>query len=112
MGTENAAAGAARLLHPQQRIAFTYKQPGTAAASKSLATRFGHLASRPALKGVSGLKFDVDGNVLTLRGTVDSEETKRLVGMLAGLEPGVGRVHNDLTIDTNLPRAPGVAPPK
>lgn len=103
---ENAPAGTARLLHPQQRVAFTYQPPPASAPSKALATRFEHLASRPALRGVNGLSFDMDGNVLIVRGSVNNEETKRLVGMMAGLEPGVHRVRNEITVQGSIPAPP------
>lgn len=101
-GGENAPPGAAKLLHPQQRVNFTYQPPAADAPSRSLAVRFEHLASRPALRGVNGLQFDMQGNVLVLRGSVESEETKKLVGMLAGLEPGVRRVRNELTVGSGI----------
>lgn len=107
-GQENAPAGAARLLHAQQKVAFEHKEPQAEAASKVLAQRLKRLSQRRELKGAAGVKFEVTGNSVTIRGVVDSEDTKRLVGMLAGLEPGINKVHNELAIAKGvLPRSSG-----
>lgn len=112
MGAESAAPGAARLLHPQQRLGFAFRAPTSDAVSKKLTERMEKLTKRPTLRGATGVTFAIDGSTVTLKGEVDSEETKRLVGMLAGLEPGVGKVHNELTINSSLPGPPSVGAQK
>lgn len=111
-GSESAAPGAARLLHPQQRLGFAYQLPTSEATNQKLNTRFEKLTKRAALRGATAVKFEMQGSTLTMRGEVDSEETKRLVGMLAGLEPGVRKVENELSINAALPHAPGAPPSK
>lgn len=113
MGSETATPGAARLLHPQQKLGFTYIHPTPAFVSGKLNQRFEKLAKRPELRGARDVNFEVQGTTVTVKGEVDSEETKRLVGMLAGLEPGVGKVQNELAINSSLRHIPdNSAPPK
>ena len=58
-----------------------------------------------AEEGLSGVSVAVNDGKVTLRGQVNSEESRKLAGMLVALEPGVRSVQNDLTVAE--PPAPG-----
>lgn len=94
----NAGTAAQRIIRPQQRIAFNYRQPTAERTSAALSTRFKKLSDRVDVQGVT---VETAGSTVTLRGTVDSEDARRLAGMLVGLEPGVRTVNNQITVKTN-----------
>lgn len=97
-GNEQATPGAAKFLRPMQRVAFPYKAVNHSVTEKRLNVRFKNLASRPALQGAKDFTVDLQGDTAIVRGKVNSEETRRLVGMLVAMEPGVSKVENELVI--------------
>lgn len=84
-----------RVIRPQQRVAFTYRQPTPQATTQVLTTRFNKLDKR---KDFDGITVHAAGAVVTLRGEVNSEAARRLAAMIAGLEPGVRKVQNELVV--------------
>lgn len=58
------------------------------------------LAPHPKSKvQIQNLKIDAEGDgVVTLRGEVDSEDHKRLAGLMVQFEPGVRKVQNELVV--------------
>lgn len=51
----------------------------------------------------SPITVELRGQTVILRGRVATEHDRRLTEALAGLEPGIGRVQNELRIETNDP---------
>lgn len=97
-------ANAKKSIRPQLRVAFDSPRPKTDVTTKNLTVRLDNFAKRSALSGVDVV---VDGGKVTLRGQVDTEESRRLAGMLVALEPGVRSVQNDLTVSSPPPPEPG-----
>lgn len=87
-----------RAIHPRQRVAFDYEAPPVAVVTEVVQTRFQRLATRrPELAGIS---FSLDGaGVARLRGSVASDDARRLAEALVGLEPGVRQVENELLVE-------------
>jgi osmotically-inducible protein OsmY len=56
------------------------------------------LANDAGLSTVTGVDVDVNGDVVTLRGTVSSPEQKHLAERAAGQVAGVGRVVDELQV--------------
>lgn len=56
------------------------------------------LANDAGLSTVTGVDVQVNGNVVTLRGTVSSPEQKQLAERAAGQVAGVGRVIDELQV--------------
>ena len=84
-------------VRPQQRIAFDFPARNSNAIESTLKSRFGVVASRQAgLNGVT-ITSEAEG-VVVLSGEVNSEDSKRLAGVLARIEPGVRSVRNELTV--------------
>lgn len=82
-------------LRPQQRVAFDYTLPTQAETQLSLESRFESV--RTAAK-IRRLDVSVADGVVTLRGTVDSEDSRKLATILARLEPGVSSVNDELVV--------------
>jgi hypothetical protein len=84
-----------RTVRPQPRIAFTH-QPRNATQVQTAVS--GQLSNAAALN-VSNLNVTHDGaGQLTLRGSVASEDARRLAAAMARLEPGVRSVKNELVV--------------
>ena len=58
------------------------------------------LARSSALPSKDSMQVLTDGNVVVLRGTVGSETEKRLAEALLRLTPGVGRISNELQVQS------------
>ncbi|WP_390844824.1 BON domain-containing protein [Anatilimnocola floriformis] len=58
-------------------------------------TRYSNL---PALKGKGNIEPVLEGDVLVLRGSVESAADRQLAEDLLSLEPGVNQVRNELVI--------------
>ncbi|MBI3863335.1 MAG: BON domain-containing protein [Planctomycetia bacterium] len=107
-GNQNNQTGTAagsqqsRTIRPQLHVSIDYTKPSVTNATSNLAASFDKIPSHDALKGVT---FEADGSTIILRGSVDSDETRRLASALVRLEPGVRSVRNELTIGK-----PGPAP--
>lgn len=88
-------------LRPTLRVGFDYS-PTTAAATVSsprFASRFSGIAERrPQLANVN-VTTD-DGGRVVLRGTVATEDSKKLAAALLRLEPGVREVVNELNVES------------
>lgn len=84
------------VLRPQQRINFEFPTRTTMVVATSINTRFQNLNRIPALQGIN-VAPTPDG-VLVLRGSVASEDHKKLAAAMARLEPGVREVRNELTV--------------
>lgn len=85
---------------PVQKIAFSYPRRATSTVSVSLKARFDDLSQLPNRAVLDGVSFDVDdAGMVTLRGTVDSERSRRLAMSFVRLEPGVRSVKNELTVN-------------
>jgi hypothetical protein len=99
----------ARVIRPQQRVAFTYPSPPPAKTTAAIENRFQKLAvqiprgsgnrglsNRSELKSVN-VQTPVAGEVV-LTGTVATESARNLAGIMAKLEPGVRSVRNEITV--------------
>jgi hypothetical protein len=91
-----------RSIRPQLHVAFVAPRATVQSTAGVVATRFDKLASRSGFEGVS---VETEGNMLILRGHVDSADAKRLASTLARLQPGVRSVRNDLTVKAPAPAA-------
>jgi osmotically-inducible protein OsmY len=89
-----------RSIRPQLKVAFKSPSPISATMQKKLNVRFDGLSKR---EGMGGVNVDVNGGKVTLRGQVDSEDSRKLAAMLVSLEPGVRSVQNDLTVNPPVP---------
>ena len=93
-------SGTQRVIRPRLRIAFAYPKPSVAVAVTMLSARFERLTSRrPSLSGVR-IGTGADGEV-TLQGTVNSAETRKLAELMARMQPGVRTVHNELSVSAD-----------
>lgn len=102
----NQAGGAAAAnqqkttVRPQLVVAFDHPSPDAETMRTSITTRFSKLASKSQFKDV---KVETDGDVVVLRGEVDSPRTSRLAAIHARMEPGVKNVRNELTVTEPAP---------
>lgn len=100
-----AAALSTPLASPPPRIRYAAGGSQTGTASPASATRLADLIQRnPHVKSRSPITVSVRSGTTILSGRVATERDKRVAEMLARLEPGVGRVQNDLTVES--PAAP------
>ena len=96
-GNRTGARGTQRVIRPRLRIAFAYPKPSVSVAVTALTTRFERLTSRrPSLAGVR-IETGAEGEV-TLQGSVKSVETRKLVEIMASMQPGGRKVHNELSV--------------
>jgi hypothetical protein len=96
-GARGRAGNAKSVLRPQQRVAFEYDVPTAVDTQAVLNSRFsGSTGSPAALQGVAVAVNDA--GVVTLRGTVESEDARKLAAILARLEPGVKSVQDELVV--------------
>jgi osmotically-inducible protein OsmY len=107
-GNQNFGGGSGqqqqRTIRPRQKVAFTYPATSQTKLQTSLNVRFDKLSKRA---GFEGVQVVADGDKVTLRGQVDTEDTRKLAAMLASIEPGVSSVTNELTVQTPEPPEPG-----
>jgi hypothetical protein len=100
-------------IRPQLKVNFDYALPSAPATELAITNRFEKLTARfEKLKQKSsfeGVQFDLDNGKVTLRGQVDTEDTRKLAAMLVQIEPGVRTVQNDLTVRT-VPTPPEANP--
>jgi hypothetical protein len=61
------------------------------------------LATSFATEEQREITFDLDGDVLVMRGTVPTEQERRLAESLLLLEPGVQKVKNELKVPGRAP---------
>lgn len=84
-----------RTVRPQLHVSIDYPKPTATATVDSLTKRFEKLSSRVGLQDVT---VEADGSTVILRGSVDTEDARRVAAAMARLEPGVRKVKNELTI--------------
>lgn len=95
-----------RQVRPQLRLGFEYNPPAAATLDATLSTRFEKLTERLNTRGKFGdVRVTAEGQAVTLRGQVASENDRRLAGIMARMEPGVSSVQNELTVQAP-PKAP------
>lgn len=84
-------------IRPIHRVAFNYSPRTIGRLQSSLNTQFTKLAQRnPRFQG---LTLALNGsNEVVLRGTVNSEATRKLAAAMAKLEPGVRTVKNEIVV--------------
>ena len=86
-----------RVVRPRLSIAFDYNSRARPPFRRNSSTEFQRLRTdRPSLDGVQ-VVFGSDRQAV-LRGSVPTENDKKLAAMLARMEPGVRTVKNELTI--------------
>jgi hypothetical protein len=100
-------AGAAnqqgRSIRPQLVVGFDHARPAADATQAAIATRFSKLASKTEFKNI---QVEMDGDVVVLRGQVDTERSGKVAVVLARMEPGVKTVRNELTVaESSAPAA-------
>lgn len=97
-GNGNGRGGKTRNMRPRHRINFAYSPRSDSAVVQTLRTRFAtHVEHYPALAGVT---FRQQEGRIRLSGRVETEEDRRLAGMLVRLEPGVRSVDNQLSVQS------------
>lgn len=99
-GRNGSQAGTSRLVfRPKQRIAFSFPERESSSLAAALTAHFDRLSYRAP--GLAGVNVVLDGEgAVTLKGVVDSAETKQLAAIMARMEPGVRTVQNELTVRT------------
>jgi hypothetical protein len=91
----NGLGAASRVVRPQQRIAFPYNPRPVEQVHTSLQTTLTKLPD----ERFQTMTMQINSSgVLTLRGTVASEDDRKLAEALARLEPGVRDVTNEITV--------------
>jgi len=98
-GTAGAANQQKTTVRPQLLVAFDYPHPDAEQNRTSIATRFSKLAGSE----FKGVQVETDGDVIVLRGEVDSARTGRMAAIFARMEPGVKNVRNELTVTEPSP---------
>jgi hypothetical protein len=94
-GRGRAGGNTTSTLRPQQRVAFEYTVPSAPETQAVLKGRFESVRTGPKISGVDVSYAD---GIVTLRGTVDSEDSRKLATLLARLEPGVRTVNDELVV--------------
>lgn len=94
-GRTTRAGNVKTTLRPQQRVAFDYAPPTEATTQRSLQAQFSGERSGASLKGVD---VNLENGVAVLRGSVDSDESRKLAAIMARLEPGVSKVRDELVV--------------
>jgi osmotically-inducible protein OsmY len=89
-----------RTIRPQLIVAFAAPLPTADLVGTRLQTRLQKVKNSSSYDGV---KIDVEGNKVILRGEVSSAQDARMAAMLARLEPGVRKVENQLTVREPAP---------
>ena len=88
------------MIRPRLRIAFAYPKPSVSVAVTMISTRFEKLNSR--LPSLSGVRTETGAvGEVTLQGTVGSANTRKLAEIMARMQPGVRKVHNELSISAD-----------
>jgi hypothetical protein len=89
-----------RTIRPQLVVAFSAPLPASDVMSSRLQTRLQNIKKSSPYEGV---RVDIDGNKVILRGQVNSAQDARMASMIARLEPGVRKVENQLTVREPAP---------
>jgi hypothetical protein len=84
-------------IRPIQKVAFSYPQPNPSLTTTTINTRFEKLSERTSFRGLN-VEVVEDGKAV-LRGTVASEDSRRLAERIVALEPGVRSVRNELVVE-------------
>jgi hypothetical protein len=80
------------------RIAFTTPPTPSRSVNLNLARKIENLSSRQSV--FSGVVFNVaEDNTVTLTGTVNSESDRQLANLYMKMEPGVGKIVDELIIE-------------
>lgn len=89
---------------PRFEVGFAVAGPGATAVQTNIANPLHTPSMSPRFGSV---KVSVQGSMVTLQGTVSSEEDRLLAAQMAMLEPAVASVQNDLIV-----AAPSARPPR
>lgn len=96
-GMGSQAASRRTVIRPRHEIAFAYRPRSSSVIATGLQSHFRQLAQRRSgMKNVV-VNLDEQGTAI-LRGEVDSLATKKLVAMMARLEPGIRSIRDELTV--------------
>lgn len=101
LGTLNQNAGEARTtqrrrtLRAPLRLGFTVTKPADEVVASSFESR---LLQLPVYKDHASVVATLENRILTLEGTVQTQDERKMVERLALLEPGVSRVNNQLSV--------------
>lgn len=82
-------------IQPQLKANFTFSTPAQTVVTGKIDTRFSKLSDRVSVKGV---QLSSSEGVVTIRGTVASDDDRRVAEQLVRLEPGVKSVKNEITV--------------
>ncbi len=103
-GNTGPAGSAQTYFEPRIDVGFTVPLPQAAVVQASVAAPW----QSPGLSGrFGGVKVSVQGDTVTLRGSVSSENDRLLAAQMAMLEPSVSSVRNELTV-----AVPAANPPR
>jgi hypothetical protein len=94
---------------PRLQVGFTSPLP---AVDNLNATVEARLQQTLELSDSGRVEVLVEDRVAILRGTVPSERDRKMAGLLAGFEPGISRVRNELTVASSGPSDNATAPPQ
>ncbi|MBM4076465.1 MAG: BON domain-containing protein, partial [Planctomycetes bacterium] len=107
LNNQNQSANSSQtpLVRPRQAVGFDFPRNRPSAVQSHLETRLAKQSKRHA--GLSSVTVVVDdqGNVI-LQGTVKSPADRKLAENLIYLEPGIKKVRNELTIESDTPAHP------
>ncbi|MSR59545.1 MAG: BON domain-containing protein [Planctomycetaceae bacterium] len=96
-----------RQIRPQLKVAFEFKRRSTEVTERVLTKRFDNLNLRfqrlSQRASFQGVQIDAENGIVTLRGEVDTDETRKLAINLVALEPGVKSVESELTVTNPAP---------
>jgi hypothetical protein len=103
-GNTGTAGSAQTYFEPRIDVGFAVPQPKAAVVQASISAPW----RSPGLSGRFGtVNVSVQGDTVTLRGTVSSDNDRLLAAQMAMLEPSVSTVRNELTVavpNANPPR--------
>ncbi|MHB9077406.1 MAG: BON domain-containing protein [Pirellulaceae bacterium] len=94
----------------QQKSVRTHLRLGFAKptfAAGAVNTRFSSVVHRVLEReeiGGGQVTVSIEGDTVVLTGTVASDHARSVVENLAMLEPGIGAVRNELTVDPDVPK--------
>ncbi len=102
-GRNGAQQNRTRILRRRLNPGFRYPQISETVVSSKINARFNRLSTPNAPLDI---QVAVEGQTALLRGTVASEEERKLAETLVSLEPGVWEVRNELTVSAQRPPIP------
>jgi hypothetical protein len=87
----------------QLQVAFDYERPAVATVDRRIDSVFERVLNDSlASRGIDVPELVWNGRDVTLRGNVPDASSRRLIENMVKLQPGVGRVVNELTVESTV----------